>query len=275
MNSVEEHNINYNIDFHEIKQVALAGVHRAFVFTQIAAGLDTNALASSDRMRPTATINLVGRDLTPDEQEAAITDFKRWSAANGLRELEEAMAEYILAIYHAVVLAPFHNKTLGDAAPRVNKNLQDMERDTNLGSRLQRLADALRTAWPEEASTLPLDEFKSVALARNCIAHHRSMVKPRHCNQDGGLALKWMSIVLEHHSDDGTIRIGKELFGVPLQAGSIKVRYTNREKTFPIGSVVDLDASDIAEIGLMMTFTSDNLLGLLLKHLRLMGIPEV
>ena len=272
---MEEHNINYSIDFHEIKQVALAGVHRAFLFTQITAGIDSKALTFSGDLASTTRINLVGRDLTPDERAAAIVDFKRWSAANGLRELEEAMAEYILAIHHAVVLAPFHNKSVGDAAPRVNKKLKDMERDTNLGSRLQRLADELSTAWPEEVGTFPVKEFKTVALARNCIAHHRSMVKARHCNKDGNLVMKWMSIVLEHHSDDGTVRIGKEVFGVPLHGGSIKARYTNREKEFPVGGLVDLDASDIAEIGLMMTFTSDNLLGLLLKHLRLLGIPEV
>jgi hypothetical protein len=272
---MEAHNINYNIDFQEIKQVALAGVHRAFLFTQITAGLDTKALTFSDGMASTTRVNLVGRDLTPDEQAAAIVDFKRWSAANGLRELEEAMAEYILAIHHAVVLAPFHNKTVGDAAPRVNKKLKDMERDTNLSSRLQRLADEFKPAWPEDVRTIPVDEFRSVALARNCIAHHRSMVKARHCNKDGKLVMKWMSIVLEHHSDDGTIRIGNEVFGVPLHGGSIKARYTNRDKAFPIGGVVDLDASDIAEIGLMMMITSDNLLGLLLKHLRVLGIPEV
>ena len=257
-----------NINFPALKEIALKGVRRAAVFM----GLGINASADPNFKRYQLThithIQIVASDVGEEKVAEFKSEFSRWIVACGLRELTETFS---------VVLDEAHRVCLWMAASSGEVRKADL---TKCDKKFRRKGLKAKLESLERSFDVRLEEpeyLSSLNRARNCLAHRRGIVGPEDCGEPGVLLVRWRGFEVYGETSSGE-RISVEPVlsgeGVIIQEGSVmKAGFPERRKEFALNSVVTFSPRDLAEICLLFTTLTDQIIASALEFAKKLGIP--
>lgn len=179
--------------------------------------------------------------------EAMVADYRWWVLSGVFRDIVEAVADCCTeAYFHLLVIqlaTPGRLVTMAEYEERVQKPVRAYKKVMGLPEKLRRLEEASPGILPETT-----DHARSVNKARNCLVHAHGRVGPGHVNNatKDALVVRWRSLDLFHLSEGGVETPLKP--GGVFQGGSIRLRATDKEKMFPLGSRVEFDEDDLVGV---------------------------
>lgn len=230
--------IEYNIDFGKILEVALKGVRRATVFL----GLGVNAALDPEfkkyQLTEIAEIQLLPSDVDAQTITHFKNEFKTWIAANGLRELTETFSVFLEKLHEACLM--IHNH-LEQASPKDLAKQQANFVRQGLPKKLQILSESFSVGPKEPPRIMSLNK------ARNCLTHRRGLVGRTDCNLHDSLRVSWVGANIFVQTPSGEKLILEK--GLYLRdGGDVMLQFLERERVFPLGSVVSFSPKELAEI---------------------------
>lgn len=189
-----------------------------------------------------------GLELVPPEASAETVDgykreFAAWVTANGLREIVEAYAVFLDSIY--AVCLQILIATGKRNAPSAVRAAQSFER-LGIAKKLRRLKSEC------SISTEPV-VVEALVAVRNCLSHRRGLVSEADCNIPGALCLAWRGLDLAVEQPgvpDVPLRLPLEEPVLVENGGKVVARWAERRLEIPVGSLVRLQAKQLAEIAI-------------------------
>ena len=230
--------VEYNIDFGKILEVALKGVRRATVFLGfgVNAALDTNF--NKYQLTDIAQIQLLPQEVDVQALSHFKDEFKTWVVGNGLRELIETFSVFLERLHEACLLIENHVK------PVALNNLAKQQATfgkNGLPDKITVLKKKFSVGPTHPAQLLTLNK------ARNCLTHRRGIVERIDCNLIDALKVNWLGADIFAQTQSGEKHPLKK--GLVLKEdGGIMMQFLERERVFPIRSVVKFSPQDLAEI---------------------------
>jgi hypothetical protein len=230
--------IEYNIDFGKILEVALKGVRRATVFLGLGvnAALDTNF--NKYQLTEIAQIQLLPQEVDARTLSHFKDEFKTWVVGNGLRELIETFSVFLERLHEACLVIENHVKPI---------SLKDLA-EQQAGFVKYGLPKKF-TVMKEKFSVGPKHPVQLLTLnkARNCLTHRRGLVERIDCNLTDSLKVSWVGADIFVQTPSGEKHLLEK--GLVLaEGGDIMLQFLERERVFPVGSVVRFSPKELAEI---------------------------
>lgn len=234
------------IDFDKLAEVGLMGVRRAAVFM----GLGLNAandpafksyqLSSIQNVQTKMHMELIPSNVSEDILCHFKAEFGSWVIANGLREVTERFAIFLDGAHHVCQLIACSKQHLKPAAA---EKQDSTFRWKGIEYKLQKL-DKRFGVKPRYS-----DYVISINKARNCLTHRLGIVGFEDCNQGQALEVKWIGMDFQIELESGKILSANEAFDVVLpEPGTAQLKFVERSKLFPIGTLVRFEMRELAEI---------------------------
>jgi hypothetical protein len=230
------------INLEKIYEVVTKAVTRTSVFL----GVGLNA-AADPAFRKYELEGITHFQFLPPSLPAETVDhfkeeFYRWVVANGLRDLSEAFSVYLDQLFEACAIAA----TRG-TVDQLNTVVDQVDRFSSQG--VPNKLNMLKQKFGVVAANQP--NLKSLNKARSVFAHRQGIVAPTDCAEDGMFRITWVGVdgVLETPTGEVHDAFRVPEGGIPLpDGGQLTVRTVERERTFRAGEVLDLTATDLAEV---------------------------
>ncbi len=264
--------VNLNIDFNQIREVADKPVKRAAAFM----GLGLNAAYDKEfknyQLAPITQIEVIPSNLNSNSISHLKSEFALWIIAGGLNELIEGFESFLERIHLIPLLIKLRNGTLTHLEAR-----KERKKFTYLG-----LKDKLSLL--REKHSLNLEDapyLESLAFARNCFTHRHGIVSPADLkNGASELTIEWKGMDVFVSTPEGEeIPIipsaGKESIFLK-KGGTIKLRpNVIRSCKFAKGQLIQLSPHDLAEICLFVKTTSRAFIQEVQAYVKRQVIPAV
>ena len=249
------------------KEIVNLGVRRAAVFMGLGLNAANDNTFINYELTNLSNINLVPSNLDINEIIHYKQIFASWIVTCGLRELIERFSVFLDEIYRICLLMV--------SATKSNELIID-EKKFKKFSR-HGLKDKLDTLNAEFDFNSKYKEcLLSVNTARNCLAHHRGIVREIDCDI-GTFIIKWKAIEIFAEKHSGEIIIIDFPFpkdGVTLSSGeALKYRFTEKQLVFRVGDFITLSPHNLAEICYFINIASDEVANLTLNFANNLGIP--
>ena len=256
-----------NINLSSIRKIAIQGINRTSLFM----GLGLNA-AYDEAFRDYDLTKITYIQLVPpDADEKTIAHFKEefgfWIIECGLRELIETFAVFLDKINEACVLMTRSREQTS------NKNLPDSKEFLWKG--IEKKLQLLREKF--NVGPKNVDFLVSINQTRNCLVHRRGFVGTKDCRGTKELTITWRGIDLFVEVPSGEIipldRSTTQV-GLPLpDGGTIKIKYSDRIRSFQKGARISLSAQDLAEICYYTLQVSDEIINSTVAYAKSINIP--
>jgi len=243
-----------HISYPNILEIAAKGVRRTAVFM----GLGLNAAYDSNftayQLTRLAPIQLV----SPDADEKTITHYKEqfalWIITCGLRELVDTFAIFLDEIHHASLLI---SVSVGEAS---SSNVSAQRKKFHFEGMTKKL-DLLKRDFdicPQNPEAL-----NSIHQTRNCLTHRQGIVGPKDCFGGQSLIVKWSAIdfYVKTPSDEVILPFPIPQEGIFVsEGGEVKAGFSERQKAFPLHTVVNFNPRELAEICHFMLISTDEII---------------
>jgi hypothetical protein len=230
--------VEYNIDFGKILEVALKGVRRATVFLGLGVNVALDAQFNKYQLTDIAQVQLLPPEVNAQTLSHFKDEFKTWIVANGLRELIETFSVFLERLHEACFVIEHHVK------PVALNNLAKQQATFGkygLPDKITVLKRKFSVGPTHPAQLLTLNK------ARNCLTHRRGIVERIDCNLIDALKVNWLGADIFAQTPSGEKHQLKK--GLVLkEGGDIMMQFLERERVFPIRSVVRFSPQDLAEI---------------------------
>lgn len=259
----EQQKIILNLD--DDIEILRTGVRRADIFMGVGLNAAENTPPISHLLATESihVIDLVKKNLTPDEQTHVNLEFAKWIRANGLRELVETFAIFSDRLYIALFLMSQGTDARGE-------KLKPIVRFEKLG-----VTDKIDVM----SKLIPVDDgdrrvLRSLNQARNCYAHRRGIVGKRDLNPgEQSMLLRWNGFRMEVREPDGNIISEAEMYEHVFQrGGEIDLRVVERTREFAVGAELVLEKQDLKEICLSLLCIGQRLLRQTMEVARAAGL---
>ena len=258
------------IDFDKVAEVGLKGVRRAAVFM----GLGLNAahdpafksyqLSSIQNVQTKMHMELIPSNVNDDTLGHFKTEFGAWIIANGLREVTERYAVFLDGIHQVCQFIACSKQRL---EPTAAEKRDSTFRRKGIEYKLQKLdlRFGVKPRYP--------DFVVSINKARNCLTHRLGKVGFEDCNQGQALEVKWTGMDFQIELESGKILSANEFFGVVLpEPGTAQLKFIERCKSFPIGTLIRFEMHDLAEVCNFMLDSIRAVAGAAVQYARSVGV---
>lgn len=214
--------------------------------------------------------------IVPDEVDEAtkrhfLEEFEKSVVANGLRELVDTFSLFLNDAYGAVILSHRATKIPLEEEPKPTRKFPR----ENVAGQLARLHGIFGTQF----QLTPM--FNSLVTARNCLTHHRGVVRQEDCAPGMDyFELTWRRVAMWAETADGRILAEFEPgtdkgLGVKITEETVmKAQFRDFGRHFPVGSVIQIERQDLAQICQATIAAADLVLEALTAHLRKIGVPN-
>jgi hypothetical protein len=260
--------IRVNIDLKKIRETASKGVRRTVVFLGLGFNAAKDPAFRKYQLVEISPIHLVPSDVSEETVDHFKTEFGRWIIECGLRELIETFALFLDRTHDACLFMASRKNQISFKNARKwkpafhNKGIKDKLKtfDSRFG---------VKPEYPEH--------IISIQRVRNCFTHRHGIVGKRDCGDSDELVLKWVGFDLFIETETGeTIDLV-----LPLKekihtkaGGAVKLRYSERVRTYKIGTAIDLEAKDLVEICNFILNSTDQILNTVGVFAKGLGIPD-
>lgn len=230
--------IDYNIDFGKIIEVALKGVRRATAFLGLGVNAALDANFNKYQLTEIAQIQLLPQEIDAQTLSHFKDEFKTWIVGNGLRELIETFSVFLEKLHEVCFVIENHVKPL---------SLKDLAKQQaifvkyGLPKKFTDLQEKFSVGPKHPAQLLTLNK------ARNCLTHRRGIVERIDCNLIDSLKANWVGADIFAQTSSGEKHPLKK--GLVLtEDADVMLQFVERERIFPVGSVVRFLPQELAEI---------------------------
>lgn len=239
--------IELNLD--KLREKGFIWIRRASAFM----GIGTNAAAIRPALRHTlddrAQFNFLPKDASEEEAIGYVDEFMAWTISNGLRELTEGHAGFLVNAYGPALVIATGNQTLGS----LRRALVKFER----GNVLEQRTELFALMGTNDDY---LDMFESILQARNCLAHRNGVVGQKDVDVTGSFTFRWRfsglhvgGVYLDLNKDEAQdIVVGDN--------GAVTMQPVVKTKTFQLGEQIRLTRHDLAEICLGFSIATEMVL---------------
>jgi len=234
------------IDFDAIGDIGLKGIRRAAVFMGLGlnAACDPNfknyQLSKIQNVDTNININFIPSNVSDRTLAHFKDNFATWIIANGLREVVENFAVFLDAIFRVCQMIAVRKQNF---EPSVAEKLDNEFRYSGLARKLASLADRFNVAVRYPHYIISINQ------ARNCLTHRLGRVGTEDCNGGQALEVKWLGMNIEVEFESGKVVPLNDIRGVVLpEPGTVRLRFVERQKVVPLGSVLKFEMYDLAEI---------------------------
>lgn len=207
----------------------------------------------------------------PDADEKTLKHYKEhfslWIIACGLRELMETFATFLDEVHSASLLIA---ESVGRTSTTDRVARDKKYRQKGIKEKL----DLLKQGFDMESNYT--EALKTIHQARNCLTHRQGIVGPEDCFGGQNLIVKWFGLDIYTETPSGDIIPLQPLppGGIMLpEGGQVKMRFTERLRTFPLKSPVTFSPRDLAEICHLVLLSTDEIISSAQAYAIKEGIP--
>lgn len=261
--------ISANIDFNKIRETAYKGVRRTAVFLGLGFNAAKDPSFQNYELADISPIHLVPSNVPEETVDHFKTEFGRWIVACGLRELIETFALFLDRTHYACLFIASHKNqiTFEDATV-----WQPAFHHKGIKDKLKKFESrfGVKPKHPEHINT--------IQQVRNCLTHRHGIVGTKDCEGSNELVLKWMGFDLFIETETGetidlVLPLKEEIY--LKDGGAVKLRFSERVRSYNIGTSVDLEAKDLVEICNFILMSTDQILKAVAAYSKNLGIPDV
>jgi general stress protein CsbA len=235
------------LDFDKIREIGLKGVRRAAVFMGLGLNAASDPNFKSYQLHTLQSVDSQGVDVEfiPSNVDDHTllhfkTEFGTWILGNGLREVIENFAVFLDGIHHACLSMACSKKRL---QPKDAEKRDRSFRFKGVEDKLRDLKAKFNIEPPHS------DYIASINQARNCLTHRLGRVGLDDCKDGRFFEVRWTGMDVQIQFQSGNTRPLKEMLNVKLpEPGRVQVRFAERTKSFPVGSVVTFSKIELSEI---------------------------
>jgi hypothetical protein len=257
-----------NIDFAKIRETARRGVRRTAVFLGLGINASLDPALRKYELSDISPIHLVPSSV-PEETIAHFkTEFGRWIVANGLRELIETFALFLDGAHNACLFMSSHK---GKVSFEDATQWQPAFHHKGIADKLKVFESrfGVKPHHPEHLGT--------IQQVRNCFTHRHGIVGKQDCVDGDELILKWtgFDIFIETPTGetiDMTLPLKEDIH--LKDGGTVCLRFSERVRTFKLGTPVLLEPNDLVEICNFILMSTDQLLASVSEFAKKLGIPD-
>lgn len=184
------------------------------------------------------------------DEEARIA-WKQWILRNGFRDISEEISG---VLEEAFGVLSFY-KLLDEQSSGTTLSQADLVNRAKEISKFHRLTlpdkiDLLKNEFSFSIPDEKVEQIKSINAARNCLSHRKGIVGEKDISSNGKLIATWLGTDFIIETD------GKEiLFEGPIyleNGGTLCMRLVSRSREFPLGTRIEFDEHQFAEIAWTM-----------------------
>jgi len=225
-------------------------VRRAQAFTSFAIAAaekyDVSGLQLPGHFNATKEGPLSAEELT--DLKAA---FSSWVSNNALRELVEALSVCLDHCYYVMLIA----------FPAFKNLNEEEKRTSHKNFHFRGLQEKFSTLVKNGLTIAYSDDLESLNRMRNAMTHWRGIVRDRDCNIQDALRVSWQRLQIGIRYEDGSAEylLPEKLPYRTKGEGRIFIQRKPEERTFPLGSLVKLNPSDIFDICMTFYFSIEDL----------------
>jgi hypothetical protein len=254
------------IDFDKLLNEALKGVRRASVFMGFGVNAALDQTFKDYQLSSITRIQIVPNDVSEVTVNHFKEEFRIWIEAAGFRELTESFSSYLDSLHRICLVM--------QAAVRQSSLMLLDESDSHFKSQGFPNKINILSNWFSVGSASP-DYLLSLNRARNCLVHRRGIVGKEDIREDAKLDVCWKTLSTYGESPDGEKYYLDDIpeDGVLFPHGAcIKVQWTERRRTFPLGSKLILSTRDLAEICMFYQIEARETIRSAVKYGRQLGV---
>lgn len=257
--------IDINLD--RLLDIAFRGVRRASTFLAIGVNSARDPRIKDYQFPTEVPIRILPDGLDDKTIEHFKVEFEKWIILSGLRDLIETFAVFLDEVYKVGLLISIN---AGNMQPEDATEFERAFEWKGIEGKFNILKDQLGIETSKGKYLI------SISKTRNCLAHRRGIVSQRDVNSDGALHVVWWALDLFAETPEG-----KEISLMPPlpnggirldEGGKVKSRFTDREREFHLGQVLELTTRDLAEICFLATIASREVISSVIAFSRDQGI---
>lgn len=244
-----------NINFDQLREVALKGIRRCAVFMGFGVNAAKNPKFTDYELTQIAQIHIVPANVN----EQVLSDYKgafeHWIITCGLRELIETFGVFLDGVHRSCLVMATHKQRI--AAEEASKFGPAFERK-GIEDKLARL---------KARFGIETDKAKylvSINRVRNCLTHRRGIVGESDVGKEDSLKLQWWGVELFVQTPSGEvipIEVPFPKEGIYLKNGGIVcMKFTDRVREYKCGQVVSISPNDLAEMCFLTQLATGDIL---------------
>lgn len=256
-----------NIDLDRLLDIAQRGVRRASAFLAIGVNSARDPRIKEYRFPTEVPVQILPDGLDNKAVGHLKIEFEKWVILSGLRDLIEAFAVYLDGVHKVGLLISVN---AGSLKPEEASNFERAFERKGIEGKLKTLKHRFGIETPKGKYLV------SISKARNCLTHRRGIVAPLDTDSSGVLRVLWWALDLFAETPEGReISLMPPLpeGGVLLdKGGQVKVRFTDREREFHLGEVLELSTRDLAEICFLVSLAAREVMSTVVSFTRSHGV---
>lgn len=258
--------INLNID--RLNDMMNVAVRRVSAFIHL--GLDgaEERVRNDFSLESGITYKFWPDAISEEDRIELIIEYRSWLLGMALRELDAMYSLFLDNIWLALEAAELNGNIVAKGFEFDNK----FKKKTNVAEKQRLVCEKLEIDGN-------IDEFKSLSLARNALAHNSGIIrKPIDCNDlsRGTLILRWLTFQMIVLRDGNERIVERTPFDIHELPGNgeifVSIRYVQRQIQIKSGQRILLTHEQIAELCMFYKIEADKLISKLLDKLRSSGI---
>lgn len=223
-----------NINLDRLLDIAQRGVRRASAFLAIGVNSARDPRIKEYKFPTEVHIHILPDGLDKKAVEHLKIEFEKWVILSGLRDLIETFAVYLDGVHKVGLLISVN---VGNLKPEEARSFERTFERKGIEGKLKTLKNRFGIETPKSKYLV------SISKARNRLAHRRGIVAPFDTNSSGVLRVVWWALDLFAETPEGReISLMPPLpeGGVYLdKGGQVKARFTDREREFHLGQVLE------------------------------------
>lgn len=249
LNDKPRKTINIKLNFRQPADLMSKGIRRAYAFMTLGLHAAGDKSITDLQLDSNYQLRFLPEKLTLEQIADTQHHFALWITGNGLRELDQFFARALDNLHSTLVVADFYAEHIDLSARR--RRLKDMQNDTNLASKLDKLKDQFGITAKHR------DSIASLGQARNALTHNLGIVSRRHSFGKDSLDLTWLGF---------DILIGNKVINRDFEEfrsekeGDVLHKIVERKKKCLIGKPVELSPLELSEICLTFHIQMDDLI---------------
>lgn len=260
--------MHLNINFDQLREVALNGIRRSAVFLGLGVNSARDPRFSDYELTKITLIRLVPANADAQVVRGYKKAFEEWIIACGLRELTETFAIFLDGVHRSCLIMATHQKEIPPEEATKSGPAFEWK---GIEEKLAKLKTCFGVETQKEKYLV------SINRVRNCFTHRRGLVGRPDVGAEDCLRLQWWGMEMFIQTPNNDVIPIPASFpeeGIYLKdGGTLCMKFTDRVKEFKLGQLIAISPNDLAEMCFLAQLATDEILKSAFNYASKIGIP--